>query len=133
MKYNCEYEVEVKKLKTKVDYLINKKAIVDVTENRGKRTSSQNAYVHLLFSIFGLEFGLTVDESKQEIKKRFLTYKKKGKQFVKKTSKLDTKEMTIFIEQFRNFSAKQGLYLPSANEPMEQAYRDIENNKQYLY
>ena len=94
----------------------NQHKTVDIIIKNEKRSINQNSYLHLLFGLFGLEFGLTLDESKQLIKYKFLSYKKKGKDFVKQTSKLDTKEMTIFIEKFRKFSSENSCYLPGANE-----------------
>lgn len=82
-----------------------------------KRTLSQNSYVHALFTLFGNEFGWSNSEAKEVVKKRLgYTYTNCGTEFYCQTSKMNTKELTIFIDKFRNFSASEGCYLPSSDE-----------------
>ena len=102
-----------------------------------KRTVKQNAYFHVCVRLFAIEIGLTEAEAKTDLKREcpFMRYEKKGKFYLKETKKQTTKELTDFIEWIRNFSAKQGIYIPTANE--YDLRRDdfdniIEYNKQYL-
>ncbi len=120
MIYNLQHEVEQNNCQEKLLHLIKKGAEVELVEKRKKRTLSQNSYLHVLFSLFGVHFGLTLEESKQLIKnklKHLLRYEKKGKQFFKGTRELDTKELTVFIDKFRHFSSINAeLYLPTPEE-----------------
>lgn len=82
-----------------------------------KRTNKQNRYVHALFTLYGGEWGLTMDETKTVVKRELgYIYEKHGQKFLMHTSQMDTKKLTEFIDRFRNMSASQGLYLPSADE-----------------
>ena len=43
-------------------------------------------------------------------------YTKKDETFLRSSAELNTEQMSISIERFRNYSNDAGLYLPSANE-----------------
>lgn len=115
-------------------WLLEKGARIELKEKKYKRTIRQNAYVHLLFSWFGLHFGYTLEEVKQEIFKKqvnpdiFYNGDKKGIVTIEQwrsTADLDTGEMTIAIERFRDFSAKHDFPLP---EPKDLNWlQEIEN------
>ena len=82
-----------------------------------KRTISQNSYVHKLFALAGSHFGYTGDEMKIVVKRILgYVYTKEGQEFYSHTSEMDTKELTTFIDRFRNWSASEGCYLPSSDE-----------------
>jgi len=131
MIFNATIEDDVKKAKVRFDYLIEKGKSFELIEKKPKRTISQNNYLHLILSWFAVETGYTKDEVKLEIFKKHvntdLFYD--GEANVKNqvivierwrsTRSLDTKELTIAIDRFRNFSAKEvGIYLP---EPLDLA------------
>ena len=104
---------------------------------RKKRTIQQNKYVHVLFAKFGIETGYTIEEAKTLAKRKcdFMRYAKNGEVFLKKTSELNTKELTDFIEWFRNYAAQAGIFLPSPDDYLrnwEELEREIDNHKQYL-
>lgn len=137
MKYDLSNNNDVHRFNTKVEYLILNKKKVDLSELRERRTVQQNKYLHVIFALFGIECGLTLDESKTLVKRScpFMTYEKKGNKFLKKTSLLNTKEMTDFIEWVRTWSAQKGVYLPEANEYiMNKLFIDnqIESHKEFL-
>lgn len=137
MKYNTQQPIEIEKAKSKLDFLISKGSIIELTEKRQKRTIKQNSYLHVLFSLYAVEFGYTLEESKITLKREcnFMTYKKNNFIFLKKTSHLNTKELTDFIEWIRNYSSNNGLYLPTSDEYL-QNYTEIDAGieacKQYL-
>lgn len=104
-----------------------KGGIVEVKRRHKKRSSSQNAYLHVLLGYFASELGYTLDEVKFDYFKKecnsdiFLRKRinKRGNEvaYVRSTTDLDTAEMTLAIERFRNYSsAVAGLYLPAPNE-----------------
>lgn len=75
---------------------------------------------------FSLETGYTLEETKQEIFKKIvnpsLFYEGEVGEIVpiqrwRSSASLDTSEMTIAIEKFRDYSSSQaGIYLPSPDE-----------------
>lgn len=122
MRYNLSIQQNALAAKEQLKHLIKKGAKIELTEKRSRRTIPQNAYLHLILSWWGLEYGYTLEESKQyfkELNKDYYYYEKKGKTFVRSTSGIDTKEMTVHIEKFRDWSAQNGLYLPAPNEQQQ--------------
>lgn len=130
----------------RVKYLLDKKAKVEILEKRKNRTYSQNNYLHLILNWFALNYGERLEYIKQIIFKDqvnnelFLVEgvdKKTGeiKKYYKSTATLNTKELTIAIERFRNFSAKEfDLYLPEPTDlnHIEEIENEIESNQEYL-
>ena len=122
MRFNLSKESEVTSFKHRVEYLIEKGKKVELTEKRPIRSLSQNRYLHIVFSYFGLELGYTLEEVKQTIFKRIVcasdyVYQKKGIEFYKSTSSRNSLEMTNDIEKFRNWSSiEHGIYIPAPNE-----------------
>lgn len=102
------------------------------------RTIRQNAYMHVLITLFGIETGYTLSEAKTVLKRKcqFMRYEKNGEVFLRSTTDLDdTKKMSEFIDWIRNFAGQNGIYLPTS----EDYYRNwaeieqtIEQNKAYL-
>jgi hypothetical protein len=119
----------------KITYFKENKSIIELKEKRKKRSVNQNSYMHVLFGLYGLHFGYTIDEVKTMIKRELkFYYKKKGFIFLKRTSEANSKELADFIEKFRNFSSLNGCYLPTANEYLIN-YAEIDNEieKNYIY
>ena len=119
------------------NYLLENEKQVELKECRKKRTIKQNAYLHVCITLFAIETGYTISEAKTILKREcsFMRYKKKEKTFLKQTSKLNTKELTDFIEFIRDFSAKNGLYIPTSEEYKEKSFeidRKITNLRQFL-
>lgn len=119
--------------------------IVEVKKKHRQRSSSQNAYLHVCLGYFASEFGLSIDEVKQDIFKRKLSkdifeverVNKRGQKVrrLRSSRDLDTQEMTTAIERFRNWSsAVAGLYIPNPNETeaLFEAQRQMEQYEQYL-
>lgn len=137
MKLDLNKELDRQKFETRVKHLLDKRKKVELKEIVKARSLSQNAYVHVLFSLFGMEFGYTLEESKIHAKRKcnFMHYEKNGEKFLKKTSKLDKKEMTDFIEWFRNYAGMKGCYLPSSEEYLRERFffdSEIERYKEFM-
>lgn len=136
MKYNTKYSDDKAKAIIYFEKLLSNNKRIEIKEIRTARTNSQNRYLHALFALFGVHYGLDIDESKQVVKTALkCVYEKKGKTFLKKTSKMNTKEISDFIERFRMFSSEQGCYLPDADEfNGRYEYYDnvIDQHKNYL-
>lgn len=127
MYFDCSKEEDRKKLMIRIQFLLDKEKKVEITEKREKRTLNQNSYLHLLLSWFGAESGNTLDYVKEEYFKKLCNseiflYEKEdpylGKvKVIRSSSDIDTKQMTLAIDRFRNWSsAEAGIYLPDANE-----------------
>ena len=146
MKYDLSKPLDRDRINERVKSLIEIEAFVELRKINEKRTLSQNSYLHLLFSWFAIEYGERVDFVKQYIFKRVVNKEiflsehinhKTGliREDWKSTKDLDTAEMTLSIQRFRDYSSKQAnIYLPEPNETeyLKQIEIEIERNKQYL-
>ena len=142
MIFDTSNPIQAKKFKERVNYLFQKRAKVEVVEKKKNRTYNQNNYLHLILGWFALEYGETLEYTKQIIFKDWVNEHIFKVEFVNKktgevrdrwrsTSELNTKEMSEATERFRNYSVqKLGLYLP---EPKDIAHlEEIENQlKEY--
>lgn len=146
MIYDPKNPLHQKQAIEKLNYFISKGKRFELKAKHDKRSISQNSYLHLILSWFGVETGYTLEDVKQEIFKKHvntsLFYDGEMKGIVpvsrwRSTADLDTAEMTLAIDRFRDFSSKElGIYLP---EPSDLAMiQDLENelskhqNKQYI-
>ena len=121
-------------------FLIEKKATIELTEKKPKRTIKQNSYLHLILGWFGFEFGYTLEEVKQDIFKKIVNpvifYEGEFGDLVpiqrwRSTATLDTKEMTIAINNFRDYASREaGIYLPSPDEKdfLDEIQIELKNN-----
>lgn len=144
MIYNAEKQIDIQRAVEKIKYFIAKKQLFELKAKRVRRTISQNGYLHLLFGWFAFETGYTTDEVKQDIFKKIVNpntfYEGEFGTLIKierwrSTASLDTAEMTLCIERFRDYASKEaGIYLPEPNDlvMIRQIELEIENNKQYL-
>ena len=106
-----------KKAQVYLDKLIKDQSKAELIKVSKKRTSSQNRYVHALFTIFGGAFGFSSDEAKIIVKRDLgYTYVNQGETFLMQTRSMDTVKLTIFIDKFRNYSSANGCYLPTPEE-----------------
>ena len=114
---NTSIQAEANKARIYFDKLVEEGSVIELKKVPKKRTIRQNSYVHKLFTLWGSETGYTTEEAKQVVKRELgYVYEKNGREFFTQTSNMDTGELTEFIDRFRNWSARNGLYLPSADE-----------------
>lgn len=144
MIYNSEKRIDVERAVEKFKYFIANKKIFELKAKRERRTISQNSYLHLLFSWFALETGYTSDEVKQELFKKIvnpnLFYEGEFGTLIKierwrSTATLNTKEMTLAIDRFRDYSSKEaGIYLPEPHDLalIQEMEIQVNNNQNYL-
>lgn len=146
MIYNFENEIDCIKAMDKLKWFISKKKRIEQTEKRGKRTTPQNAYFHLLINYFAIEYGETFEFTKQDIFKKWVnpeifktTHKNpkndKVREDWRSSADLDTKEMTTAIERFKDFAhVKLGIKLPEATDQafLDHIQNEIDKHKQYL-
>ena len=142
MKYDLSKSYDQQKAKEYLSKLTEDGSKANLTKIHPKRSTDQNSYLHVLFSLWGKNFGYTMMETKCEVKHSLgYSYRKverKGNMVdvgevlhYHSTSKMDSKELTIFIEKFRDWSAMTcDFYLPSPAEYIEeQIYFDNEIEK----
>lgn len=137
MKFDLSKEQDRISVQVRLNKLKADGSVVELKKLNPRRTIQQNSYIHVLFSLFGIEFGYTLDEAKTFLKREchWMQYEKNGTKFLRHTSTMQTDELTKFIEWIRNYSAQKGLYMPTPDEYREgQAYIDnmIESHKEYL-
>lgn len=144
MIYNSEKRIDVERAVEKFKYFIANKKIFELKVKRKRRTISQNSYLHLLFSWFALETGYTSDEVKQELFKKIvnptLFYEGEFGTLIKierwrSTASLNTEEMTLAIDRFRDYSSKEaGIYLPEPSDLalIQEMEIQVNNNQNYL-
>ena len=137
MIYDLTKPLEIKEFRAKCQYLILNDKKVELKEKRNTRSLSQNAYLHVCISLFAIEYGYNLEEAKTLLKRNcsFMIYEKNGDKFLKKTSSMDSKELTDFIEWLRNFAGQHGLYIPTSQEYIENKFeidKSINSNEHYL-
>lgn len=146
MVYNLSNQLDVQNAKTRLELLIKRGCIVELTEKKQKRTLNQNAYLHLLLGYFASQTGNTLEWVKQQYYKKlcnpdlFIGEREDlflGRvKYVRSSADLRTDEMNLSIERFRNWSAAEaGIYLPEATSEAEIASLqvEVERYKTYLY
>lgn len=146
MLYNPEKEIDIQRALTKINQLISDKKVFELKEKKPKRSLNQNRYLHLILSWYAWEYGETLEYIKQvvfkkDVNREIFEYqhlnRKTGEVRIeyRSTANLDTAELSLAIDRFRDFSILQaGIYLP---EPKDLAFlQEIEiqitNNRHYL-
>ena len=143
MKYNLQNEYEKNQAISKFKKFLDDKKKVELKEIKPRRSLSQNAYLHICFTLFAIEFGWTVAQAKEVLKELcpFMKYEHENKKtgqtiaFYKQTSIMDSKELTEFIEWIRNYSNMEGCYIPTPDEyynGRERIDNTIEQHKEFL-
>ena len=125
--------------------LAENRKIVELTEKKPRRSLPQNKYLHVILAYFGTQTGNTLEWVKQQYYKKLvnpdLFIREKEDKYLgrikvlRSSADLDTAEMSLSIERFRNWAAQEpGIYIPSADEAIliQQMEIEIERNKEYL-
>lgn len=134
MKLDLSKPYDLNRARQYFNKLIKKGAKVELKEYRNQRSLSQNAYLHVLFTIIANDTGYTVEEAKTAIKRRcdFMIYTKNTEKFLRSTTDLDTKEMTDFIDWLRLFSMEElDVYLPTPDEYLQGQF-EIEKELEHV-
>lgn len=137
MKYDLSNSKDLSDFRNKETYYREQGKKVELKIVRETRTIKQNAYLHVCITLFAIEFGYTIEESKTHLKRNchFMRYDKNGETYLKRTRDMNTEELTKFIEWLRNYSSQKGCVIPSAEEYKENQFnidREISKFKEYL-
>lgn len=136
MKYDLSNSIDLGRFEKRVLSLKSNKKRVELSEIRPPRSLKQNAYFHVVVSLYGIHFGQKLLEVKTDFKREYgLIYEKNGKKYLKSTTSLDTKELAKFTEYIIEKAGQRGCYIPSPEEYLQNKYRidnEIEQHKNYL-
>lgn len=117
----------------KLPYFNDKRVKITIEKLHGKRSNPQNAFLHLILTIFSNELiDLTGDERldmetvKSMCKIKYLSESLIDEEtgevkatYVRKTSQLNKEEMGEFIENVKRYAMDMfGIYLPDVNEQL---------------
>lgn len=145
MIYNLSSPLDKANFLLRAKKLAESGVIVDLTEKKPRRSLPQNKYLHVILAYFGAQTGNTLEWVKQQYYKKLvnpdLFIREKEDKYLgrikvlRSSADLDTAEMSLSIERFRNWAAQEaGIYIPSADEAIliQQMEIEIERNKEYL-
>lgn len=145
MRYDGSNILHAQQARARLEKLIRDGRIFDLTEKKPQRSRNQNNYLHLALAYFACETGNTLEWVKREYYKKLvnpLTFIRErddpylGRvKYLRISAGLDTDEMTLTINRFRDWSASEaGIYIPAPDDLrlMELAEIEIERNKEYL-
>ena len=146
MKFDLSNDIDIIKLNHRLAKMIENKSFVELKKINPVRSNQQNRYLHVLLGYFAVEYGEQLDYIKQvffkelinpEIFKTEYTNPKTGevRDSWRSTADLDTKELTLAIDRFRDYASKEaGIYLPEPNDVqfLKSCEIEIERQKQYL-
>ena len=140
MLYDLSNQLDQHRFNTRGAMLLEKKAVVELTE-KTSRSSSQNRYLHLLLGYLAMESGNTLEYVKEVFYKRaanpalFMMSSDDpivgNTVWTRSSADLTKEEMTLSIERLRDWSSQEaGIYLPSADEQGFLQMIELEMSKQ---
>lgn len=145
MIYNLSSPLDKANFLIRAKKLAESGVIVDLTEKKPRRSLPQNKYLHVILAYFGTQTGNTLEWVKQQYYKKLvnpdLFIREKEDKYLgrikvlRSSADLDTAEMSLSIERFRNWAAQEaGIYIPSADEAIliQQMEIEIERSKEFL-
>lgn len=137
MLYDLKDILEANDFKIKCRQLVEQRKQVELIVKQKKRSIPLNSFLHVVISLFAINFGYTLDEAKTLLKRmcNFMIYEKNGQKFLRRTRDLDNIECSTFLEWIRNYSANQGHYIPNADEYKKNNFaidKEISKHKNYL-
>lgn len=146
MTYNLSTPLDAQNARTRLELLVKRGSVIELTEKKPRRSLNQNAYLHLLLGYFASQTGNTLEWVKQQYYKKLCNPdifigeredKFLGRvKYVRSSADLRTDEMNLTIERFRNWSAAEaGIYLPDPTNEAELAALqvEVERYRTYLY
>ena len=145
MIYNLSSPLDKANFLLRAKKLAESGVIVDLTEKKPRRSLPQNKYLHVILAYFGAQTGNTLEWVKQQYYKKLVNpdifiREKEDKylgriKVLRSSADLDTAEMSLSIDRFRNWSAQEaGVYIPAADEAIliQHMEIEIERSKEFL-
>ena len=125
MVYDLSSEFQRKAFLARVDNLMEKGAVVEMTE-RAFRSPNQNRYLHLLIGVVAIETGNTLEDAKKWYFKETCNpdlfhvqhRDKMGNciDHIRSTAELTKEEMSTAIDRFKRWGAEHGIYMPNPDD-----------------
>lgn len=144
MKYDGSNPLHVQQARAKLEKLIKEQKVFELTEKKPQRSLNQNKYLWLLIGYWATQTGYTKDEAEfiyKEVNKDIYFVEKEiagiKTIYVRHTYELDTKEMSLSVEKWRNWSVMNDVfpvYLPAPNEEslLQLAQIEVDRMSKYL-
>lgn len=144
MKYDGSNPLHVQQARAKLEKLIKEQKVFELTEKKPQRSLNQNKYLWLLIEYWATQTGYTKDEAEfiyKEVNKDIYFVEKEiagiKTIYVRHTYELDTKEMSLSVEKWRNWSVMNDVfpvYLPAPNEEslLQLAQIEVDRMSKYL-
>lgn len=143
MQYDLTSDFQRKAFLSKVTALMEKGAVVDITEKMF-RSKSQNNYLHLLIGVVAMETGNTLEDVKREYFKNivnpdiFRQYRTDTRgntiSVFRSTADVSKEEMSIAIDRFKRWGHENGIYMPSPGDEalLREIAIEMGRNKAFL-
>lgn len=145
MLYDCRNDLDRANFLARAQLLAERKDVVELRTKR-QRTLKQNGYLYCLLSYFAAQYGEEVEYVKTEYFKLLVNpsifvigswidkFTKEKRIKVRSTSDLTTEELSVAIDRFRDWSAREAeIYLPTAEEGALLQLCEIEIAKKQRY
>ena len=125
MVYDLSSEFQRKAFLARMDNLMEKGAVVELTE-KAFRSPNQNRYLHLLIGVVAIETGNTLEDAKKWYFKETCNpdlfhvqhRDKMGNciDHIRSTAELTKEEMSTAIDRFKRWGAENGIYMPNPDD-----------------
>lgn len=125
MVYDLSSDFQRKSFLARMDNLMEKGAVVEMTE-KTFRSTNQNRYLHLLIGVVAIETGNTLEDAKKWYFKETCNpdlfhvqhRDKMGNciDHIRSTAELTKEEMSTAIDRFKRWGAENGIYMPNPDD-----------------
>ena len=125
MVYDLSSDFQRKSFLARIDNLMEKGAVVEMTE-KAFRSPNQNRYLHLLIGVVAIETGNTLEDAKKWYFKETCNpdlfhvqhRDKMGNciDHIRSTAELTKEEMSTAIDRFKRWGAENGIYMPNPDD-----------------
>lgn len=132
MQYDLTSDLQRQSFLARVDTLLERGVVVDLTE-RSIRTKGQNNYLHLLIGVVAMATGNTLEDTKRWYFKEMCNADIFHRQHrdrlgntidvIRSTADLTREEMSIAIDRFKRWGSQNGIYMPNPGD--ESLLREI--------
>lgn len=142
MQYDLTSDFQRKAFLARVDYLLEKSSVVELTE-KTFRSPNQNRYLHLLLGVVAMETGNSLEDVKREYFKgmvnpdifRSWRTDTRGNTIAvyRSTSAVSKEEMSTAIDRFKRWGAENGIYMPNPDDESLLKAIEIEMGRMKTY
>lgn len=138
--------MDIESARTKLEGLVKRGVLIELSEKKPRRSLNQNNYLHLILAYFACRSGNTLDWVKMNyyklecnrqlfVRERWDETLQKSVAYVRSTADLTTEEMSLSIDRFKDWSVQVAeIALPDADDEAQiaAAQVEVERNKRFL-